>query len=690
MAKRWIRPSIALLILAFTPVPAAHAAQKRAFAWRDLFSMIRLDDPRPSPDGKWVLVGQREMDIEGNKSDADLVVYPAEGEGAAQKIAADKAQEGNGRWLPDGTAIVFLSSRSGNSQVWKAPFPEGAPKQMTSLPVDVDGFELSPDGRTILFWAGVFPDCRDLACTAERLKKADASPVKARVFDRTFIRHWDTWNDGRRNHLFILPLEGGQPPRDLLSGLDQDAPTKPFGGSEEIAWSPDSKTIAFSSKPSPGEAWSTNSEIYLVAADGKAKPRAITSANPALDTAPVFSPDGKWLAYLAMDRPGYEADRQHIVLWDTKAQTRRELKDWDRSPSALLWAADNATLYAEAADEGRNRIFSVDVASGEVKPLVTDGHNSALRLTRLGKLMFLRDRLVHPAEVFSFNPANGKTTQVTTVNEPLLSKLALSQPEEFWFTNDGLRMQGWIMLPPQARKGQKVPVAFLIHGGPQQDFGDHFHYRWNPQFYTGAGYAAVMVNFRGSTGFGQKLTDAIRGNWGPGPYSDLLAGLEAALKQRPELDRQRMCALGASYGGYQINWIAGQDHPFRCLVSHSGMFDTTAAYYNTEELWFPEWEFEGTPWDKKEIYERHSPMQRVNRWKTPMLVIHGARDFRVAETEAISAFNALQRRGIPSRLLYFPDENHWIQKPLNSRMWHETVLDWLDRWTRARRAPGSK
>ncbi|RME26152.1 MAG: S9 family peptidase [Deltaproteobacteria bacterium] len=505
------------------------------------------------------------------------------------------------------------------------------------------------------------------------------------IFDRLFIRHWDRWFDGRRNHLFVLDLQKLEP-RDLMKGMDQDCPTIPWGGGDEIAWSPDSRKVVFASKPSKGEAWHTNVELYMADVQRPRKPRLLTKANPAWDTGPVFSPDGGTLAYLAMKRPGYESDRFYIKLYDMKTKKITTVAEgWDRSPQQIAWSNDGNLIYAVAQEHARRKVFQIDVKSGKAKALFSEGASSSMVVLRDGRLAFLNERMTRPREVFLFDPATGKSTQLSHVNDTRLAATIMSEPEDFWFENDGRRLHGWLLRPVGFRKGRKYPLAFLVHGGPQGSWLDNFHYRWNPQFYAGAGYAVVAIDFRGSTGYGQEFCDAIRGNWGPGPYSDLMAGLEHVLKTHRFIDRKRMCALGASFGGYMINWIAGQDHPFACLVNHDGDFDTTSSYFNTDELWFPEWEMMGPPWKSGEIYSRNSPARFVDRWKTPMLVIQGARDFRVVETEAFSTFNALQRRGIPSKLLYFPDENHWVLKPQNSRLWHKTVLEWIDRWTHTRR-----
>ena len=674
-----LTPSAAVALFALIAAPAAHP-----FGWEDMFAMLRVADPQPSPDGRRVLFTRTAYDVEENRSNADLAwVDVASGE--VRRLTSAAGPDLNGRWSADCRSILFLSGRSGSMQLWRLPADGGEAEQLSRLPLDLEGFEPSPDGARVLFWTFVFPDCKDLACTAKRLEERAASKVKARVYERTFVRHWDTWMDGRRQHLFVLPLAGGAPV-DLMPGWDQDAPTRPFGGADELDWSPDGKQVAFASKPSRGEPWHTNVELYLASVDGKAAPRLLTADNPAWDTHPRFSPDGTRLAYLAMARPGFEADRLAIQVLDLKGLRRSPLAPaWDRSVSQLVWAADGKTLYAVAAEHAREKIFAVDVASGQVRPLVEEGSNGSLARTRLGALVFSRSRMTHPAELFAYDPALGQVRQLTRLNQARLEAVKLSEPEELWFEHDGWRLHGWLLKPVNFQKGRKYPLAFLVHGGPQGCWEDNFHYRWNPQFYAGAGYVTVAIDFRGSTSYGQAFTDANRGDWGHGPYSDLMAGLEHVLATTDYVDPKRMCALGASYGGYMVNWIAGQDHPFQCLVNHDGDFDLVGAYFNTEELWFPEWEMTGTPWEKREVYERNNPARFVDRWKTPMLVVQGSLDFRVIESEGLSTFNALQRRGVESKLVVFPDENHWVLKPQNSRLWHRTVLEWLDRWTRTKR-----
>jgi len=481
-----------------------------------------------------------------------------------------------------------------------------------------------------------------------------------------------------------MPAAGGEP-IDVMRGMDADCPSKPFGGPEEYTFTPDGKGLVFSARDAGREeAWSTNFDLFHVPVDGSARPENLTADNPAWDTQPVFSPDGKTLAWLAMRVPAYESDRQRIVLraWPG-GPTRVLTESWDRSPGSLAWSADSRVILATAANLGHRSLFAVDVSSGEAREVVREG--TVGWMAQLGeRIAFAMDHLRSPVELYSVRSDGTDLQAITRINAEAVAAARMGRPEPFTFAgwNDET-VHGWIVAPADFDPQRSYPVAFLIHGGPQGSFGNHFHYRWNPQAYAGAGYAAVMIDFHGSVGYGQAFTDSIREDWGGKPLEDLQKGLAAALERYPWMDGDRVCALGASFGGFMINWIAGNwPDRFRCLVNHDGNLDERFAYYDTEELWFPEADHGGTPWDNPEGYEKQNPVNYVQNWKTPMLVIHGALDYRVAETQGIATFNALQRRGIPSKLVHFPDENHWVLKPHNSIFWHETVLDWLDRWTR--------
>jgi dipeptidyl aminopeptidase/acylaminoacyl peptidase len=523
-----------------------------------------------------------------------------------------------------------------------------------------------------------------VACTMKRLEERGRARASGRLFTQLPVRHWDEWLDGRRNHLFVVPVSGGAPV-DVMKGMEADCPGRPFGGADDYTFTPDGKGIVFSAKEAGRtEAWSTNSDLYLVPADGSAAPRNLTPDNLASDGQPVFSPDGRKLAWLAMEVPGYEADRRRILVRDWPDGAPREVAPaWDRSPGELAWSADGRTLLATADHLGTHPIFAVDVATGRERLLVKGGNNHSPSVA--GDLVvYTRDDLGSPADVWTVRPDGSEASAITSVNAAALSGIAFGAREPFTFPGwNGETVHAWIVKPVGFDPARKYPVAFLIHGGPQGSFGDSFHYRWNPQIYAGAGYAAVMVDFHGSTGYGRKFTDSIGGDWGGKPLEDLQKGLAAALARSPWMDGTRVAALGASYGGYMIDWIAGAwPDRFRCLVNHDGNLDEFHAYFDTEELWFPEREHGGTPWQVPGAYQKHNPANLVGNWKTPILVIHGGRDFRVVETQGLASFTAAQRMGVPSEFLHFPDENHWVLKPANSIQWHETVLRWIGRWTK--------
>jgi dipeptidyl aminopeptidase/acylaminoacyl peptidase len=577
--------------------------------------------------------------------------------------------------------------------VWRLPLAGGEAERVTDLPLDAANLVVSPDGGRLAFTMEVFPDCADLDCTVKRLGEREEGRATGRLYTDLLFRHWDAWDDDRRSHLFTLALgdgrgEDGAAPVDLVRGVDADVPSQPFGGSEEIAFSPDGKSVVFARREAgAGEAWSTDFDLYRAPTDGSAVPELLTADNEAWDTGPVFSPDGSTLAYLAMARPDFEADRFRIRLRDMATGAVRDLAaDWDRSPGGLAFSPDGGTLYATASNVGHTSLFAVDVASGAVETVQEAGTVRSPQVLPGGagpdRILFGMDTLTSPVELYTLTRVAAAPAQLTHFNRDALAAVELGEPEQFHFEGaGGDRVWGWVVKPAGFEAGKTYPIAFLIHGGPQGSFGNDFHYRWNPQTYAGAGYAAVMIDFHGSVGYGQDFVDAIRDDWGGKPLEDLRKGLAAAIARYPWLDGDRACALGASYGGYMVNWIAGSwPDRFRCLVNHDGLFDQRMMYYATEELWFPEWEHMGPYWAAPEAHERHNPVHHVESWKTPMLVVHGGLDFRVPETQSFATFTALRRRGVPAQLLYFPDENHWVLQPANSILWHDTVFDWLDRW----------
>ncbi|MFL6197622.1 MAG: prolyl oligopeptidase family serine peptidase [Thermoanaerobaculia bacterium] len=680
-----------LFLLTFGLTAVSAAAAPHPFTARDMHAMQRLGELQGSPNGDRIAFSVRTTDFEANRGRTDIWTVSTGG-GDAAPLTADPAADTTPRWAPDGKSLYFLSTRSGSSQVWRVPVP-GSDKQavqVTDLPLDVANLTVSPDGSRIAFSLEVFPDCPTLACTTQRLQEREKDKTSGQLYDGGFVRHWDTWSEGRKNHIFVAPLQGGKAgaPVDLAKGMEGDAPSRPFGGAEEFAFSPDGRTIVFAMRlageKNREETWSTNFDLYEAPVDGSRPPRNLTASNLAWDTQPAFSPDGKTLAWLAMKRPGYESDRFWIKVRDLPGGPERTLAaDWDRSPNELLFSKDGKTLYATAADTGQVPLFAIDVASGAVRKLVEEG--SAHSPTLAGdRIAFGLDHLRSPVELHTVMPDGSGFAKITDVNREELADVQLGEPEQFHFEGaNGDTVYGWAVKPVGYQAGKKYPLAFIIHGGPQGSYHNEFHYRWNPQAFAGAGYAVVGIDFHGSTGYGQAFTDAINKDAGGKPLVDLQKGLEAALERYPWIDGGRACALGASYGGYMINWIAGNwPDRFRCLVNHDGIFDDRGMYYSTEEIWFPEWEHGAPQYEDPESYEKFNPVNHVGKWKTPMLVVHGALDYRIPEAQGLATFNALQRRGIASRLLIFPDENHWVQKAGNSIFWHETVLDWLGRWTR--------
>jgi len=658
------------------------AALADPFTAEHLVRIDRVGAPAVSPAGDQVVYAVRRTDMEADKGRYDLWLSAVDGD-APRRLTTHEANDTSPAWSPDGRFILFLSSRGDSMQVWRLPVNGGEAQPVTDLPLDVGTFRMSPTGDQLVVSLSVYLDCDDLQCTADRVQAQADEKVTAQRYDQLFMRHWDHWLDDRRSQLFALPLNDdgvadGAPVR--LSRLDADVPSRVWGGSEEYAVSPDGKTIYLAARlRDRDEPSSTNFDIYAAPMNGKGKPENLTSANEAWDTAPVVSPDGRYLAWLAMSRPGFEADQFQVVLRDLRTGKNRVLtENWDRSPSSIAFSRDGKSLLMNAQDVGHKTLWQLGLDGGEPVKLVSRGTVSAFDDAG-DHIVYAMNSLASPNELYVFDPGTGDSRKITDFASRTLEGVTMGEFEQFSFEGaGGDTVYGFVVKPPGMKRGKKYPVAFLIHGGPQGSFSNDFHYRWNPQTYAGQGFAAVMIDFHGSTGYGQAFTDSISGDWGGKPLEDLKLGLAAALERYDFLDGDRVCALGASYGGFMINWIAGQwPDRFRCLVNHDGVFDNRSMYYTTEELWFPEWEHGGPYYANPEGYEKHNPALFVDRWQTPMLVIHGQLDYRVPVTQGIAAFTALQRRGIESRFLYFPDENHWVLKPHNSIHWHQQVNAWL-------------
>ena len=670
-----------LLLAAAAAVLAASPLAARPMTATDMHMMHRLGAPEVSPDGRWAVFTISDTDLDKNKRNNTLYLLDLTKAGAAPQPIRGAEKAHDGAFTGDG-ALWFLMNAGGRDQLFRMPVG-GAPRQVSDFTVDVGGFRVSANGATVVVWADR-PDCPDLACATAQFPAKPAG--SGRTYDQLFVRHWDTWAEpGTRSRLYAFPVQAGRLTGGgirLTSGLEGDTPSKPFGGAEEIALSADGRTVYYALREAGRtEELSTNLDIFEAPTDGTAAPRNLTDANDATDNLPTVSPDGRTLAYFAMARPTYEADRQVLMLRDlASGQTRALTQGWDRSVGSIEWAKDGKSLLVTAEDTLEQPVFRVDAASGRVTRLTRDGHFGNVHALRGGGAIATMNSVMAPDDLYRID-SRGRVTQLTNVNREMLAQLDPVIFDKFSFAganND--TVWGWTLRP--ARVTSRLPMILLVHGGPQGTFSNSWSYRWNPRVFTGPGYAAVSVDFHGSTGYGQAFTDAINKNWGGWPLEDLQKGLAYAVAHDPQLDGDRACAAGGSYGGYMMNWIEGRwPDRFRCIVQHDGVFDARAMAYETEELWFDEWEHGGHPYyEAPAEYERWNPVNYVQNWKTPQLVITSENDFRIPYTQGIAAFTALQRREIPSRLLVFPDENHWVLKPKNSIQWYDEVFGWFGRW----------
>ena len=686
--KKLLLAGLALLALAQAP-----AAVARPMTATDLATLRRLAAPAVSPDGNWAVYQLSETDLAANRRRTDLFLLNLRAPNAqpVRIASAPNFNEHDPRFSPDGRWLYYLSNASGSDQIWRVSLPAGTPEKVTDLATDVAGFAIAPSGDRVAIWADRNMACQDFSCANVSGPAPDHG--SGRVYDQTFVRHWDVWVEpGVRSRIFSFPLVDGRPQGQgtpLAPNLTGDSPSKPFGGGEEIAWSPDGRTLYFTLREAGRtEANSTNLDIFAVSADGSAAPTNLTAANRGMDTTPAVSPDGRWLAYTAMARATYEADRQVVQLRNLQTGEVRALTGgWDRSVGSIAWAADGRSLLVTAGEVLDTPVFRIDVATGRVTRLTQGGTANNVLPLRDGSVLYTLNSLQAPDDLYRLD-RRGRATRLTRVNADRMADLDPVTVQRFSFAGaGGDTVWGQIVKPAvrDSQRPERLPTLLLIHGGPQSSFGNSWSYRWNPWVFAAPGYAAVTVDFHGSSGYGQAFTDSINRDWGGKPLEDLRLGLAAAGRTDAQLDTANACALGGSYGGFMVNWIAGQwPEGFRCLVSHSGVFDQRAMAYETEELWFTEWEFGGPYYEPaaRENYERNNPVNFVQNWRTPMLVIHGERDFRIPYSQSLGVFNALQRRGIPSRLVVFPDENHWILKPRNSIQWYSEVHGWLDCWLR--------
>ena len=672
------RSGLLLLVLGMALSAYAQAPAKHPLAFDDLIKLHRISSPEVSPDGKWVAYGISTPDMDANRGVSNIWIVSTSGGDAIQLTQSGKDSAPS--WSPDGKTLAFLSGRDGSSQVYVISMEGGEAKKLTTLSTGADLFKWSPDGQSIAFTSGVYVDCKDDACNKQRDEEKEKSKVKAHVADHLLYRHWDHWSEGKRSHLFIQLVEGTKAARDLTEGADYDVPPDERGGSADINFSPDSKEICYTAVTDKMEAISTNADLFLVPVAGGESKRITT--NQGFDGNPVYSPDGKYIAYHAQMTPGYEADRWQMMLYNRQAGQAESISaNFDRSANELTWAPDSKTIYFLAENETLQPIYSMEPRAGAIPKKLLDGFNAAYSFSHDGKILVAeRTSLTMPAELFVAAADGGGLKQLTHENDGILASVEMNAPEMFWFEGaEGTRVQAMIIRPPQFVPAKKYPMLVLLHGGPQTMWTNAWGYRWNAQIFSAAGYVTLMINRRGSTGYGQKFTDQITNDWGGRAYLDVMKGIDAAIVKYPYIDKTKMAAAGGSYGGYMADWLATHTDRFKAIVSHAGVYDKVSMYA-TEELWFEEHDSQGTPWTAPENYKKWSPSTYaadLGKYKTPTLVIAGERDYRVPYTQSLEFFSALQRQGVPSKLVVFPDEGHWVLKPQNSQFWYKTFLDWL-------------
>jgi dipeptidyl aminopeptidase/acylaminoacyl peptidase len=734
------------------------AQNKHPFTFEDMMALKRVQEPEVSPDGKWVLFAAVDVDLKANTKTPHVWVVPLQAKaGLSTSLGMTQSKEeeiisdqdaDRPRWAPDGKRFAFVSTTENGSQIWIARFDNEkgvvtGKQRLTNIPTEADGELWSPDGKYILFKSDVYPECQggaeeETSCNAKRVEDVKNSKVKAQIFTHLFYRHWNAYKEGKRTHLLLANVPSAFPyactdekqvcvtgsvislPNfypDLTPG-DYDAPVFSLGGQDDYAFSPDGQEICYVSNHDPEPAISTNNDLFTVPVnfptdatpkDVLGATKDITAENKAADNTPLYSPDGKYIAYRAQQRPGYESNRWRLMLYDRRTGEKRDLtENFDHWAGTFAWAPDSKTIYFSAEHKGHALIYAVDLVMryGQVhdtypKYVLVGGYNDDLAVTPDGRnLLFTRMSIRAPNEIYASDTTGtgcpamtgnvdpgkedctlNKDWAVTRMNDPVLSQVDTANIESFFFPGaKGESVEGFMVRPPSFDPKNKYPVKFIIHGGPEVPMGDEWSYRWNFELFAANRYVVVFINFHGSPGYGQKFIDAINGDWGGAPFEDLMKGLDYAEQHYPFIDKDRECALGASYGGYMANWILGHTNRFKCIVTHDGMFNTESAWGDTEELWFNEWEFKGTPYTNREMYRKWSPHLFATNFKTPTLVIHSQLDYRLDVSQGFDLFTTLQRQGVPSKMLYFPDEGHWVLKPQNSQLWYKTVNDWVDQW----------
>ena len=676
------RYAVGLLVLSSLPLLSRSLpAQKRAITFEDFIAMKAVSDPQLSPDGRWVAYAVATPSLTDNRNVSRIWLAEV-ATGANRQLSQGPGSDRSPRWSPDGKTLAFLSTRQNGAQVWVLDVTGGEARRVSNLPEGAGELTWLPDGKGFLVVGDVkWPPQQEID------RRNGDYPTDARLWTELLWRHWDEFRAGRRQHVFRVDLAGGEP-KDLTP-VDHDVPAIATGGDGDVAVSPDGREIAVAMHGDSIVADNTNVDIYLMAPDGSGL-HAVTADNKGADNTPRYSPDGQWFSWLSMERAGFEADRLRLMMrrrtvGQSDGRTVEATAGWSLSVSSYTWCPDSKCIYAVVEERGRDNIYRIDVPSfRRTVVLPGGGVNTNVNVAADGKtLVYLHQSDTQPPEVWTL----GKP--LSHQNDAALAGLDLPPLAEYGFVGaQGDSVFGWIQKPPAFDAAKKYPVVYLIHGGPQGAWTDYWGSRWNYQLFASRGYVVAAVNFHGSTGYGQKFTDAISRHWGDYPYEDLMKGLDPVARL-PYVDSTRMGAAGASYGGYMIYWLAGHTDRFKTLVDHDGVFNIVSMAGSTEELWFTDWEFGGTPSQNRQGYEQWSPLNSVKNWKTPMLIVHSQLDYRVDLSEGYQAFTALRRMGVPAKFLYFPDEGHWVLRPRNRRLWWGVVLDWLDQYLKPARPAGA-
>jgi len=660
--------SIGIVLLLFTPGFAKDALDFEAF-----FTVDRVNPPTVSPDGKWIAFSVKKANIQENSYRTHIWVMNSSGQEKKQ-ITAEGKSNTSPVFSNDSKHLFYMSDRSGSMQVRKYDIQTAEDVKLTDIYNGIDGFELSPDNNYMVVKRMTYQDCDSEECIEEK----DADKGTARIINNLMFRHWNRWLEGKYKHLFIYNLSDSSI-KDITPGPYHTPPIS-LGSSHDIAISPDSKEICFVSNKDNMVATSTNNDVFTVSNSGGDHKKISPGAGN--DNNPHYSSDGNLIAYTSMKRAGFEADQLRLMVYNRKTnKTEDYSSNFNLSVSELIWSPDGKKIYILCEEAGYKTIYRVNLNKKTINPVLKGFYIKGMQLLSDDELVFAKQTSRWPNEIYKYNLKTNELTQLTDFNSTMTENYDLPAYEEFWFTGAlDEKVHGFIMRPPNFELGKKYPAIHLIHGGPQGMWSNDFHPRWNYQMFASKGYVVYMINFHGSKGYGQDFTDVISGHWGDYPYEDLVKGTEYVLENYDFIDRDRLGAAGASYGGFMINWIAGHENPYKCLISHDGVYDQVSMWGATEELWFPEWEFGGKPWEEGTTFEKWSPSRLAANFKTPTLVIHGEHDYRVPYTQGLQMFSALQRQGVPSRLLYFPDEDHFVQKPQNAKLWWQTVHEWFARY----------